>query len=917
MASNDLNSPLPFDKNVRTGKLPNGLTYYIRHNNTPEHRAELRLVIHAGSILEDDDQQGLAHLNEHMCFNGTVKYPHNTLGSFLELHGARFGADLNASTSFDETIYKETLPTDQGAVLDSGVDILLEWAHNVTFDSIELEKERGVVGEEWRLGRGASERISKQQAPVLFYGSQYAHRSPIGLKPVIDTSHQSTVKRFYHDWYRPDLMAVVVVGDFDADKMEQKVKTLFTPLTNPANERPRTEFPIPPHQETLATVNTDKEMTQTIFRMLYKRPSTDATTVADYRKEIVTALYNQMLNDRIQELVQNGKAAFAFAGAGDSRFLGNLQAFSIFAALRQDSIAAGIAGVLREVYRAEKTGFGAGELERAKKTLMSQIEKDYAERDKTKSANYVREYIGNFTQKEASPGIEYEYELYKRYIPGVTIEEVNALSPELLDHASRVMALSGPESKDITLPSKEDLLNILASVQNEKLAAYEDNASNAQLMAMLPTPGKIVEEKKIEGIGVTEWKLSNGARVILRPTDFKDDEILFHAVAPGGSSNASDADYMSANNADNVVENSGLAAFDATTLKKMLAGKEVSVSPFISSLQQGLEGHSTKKDLETMLQLANLYVTAPRFDSVASASFLNRTRSLLLNRSKQPESAFSDTLQVTMSQYSYRGRPMSAALLDEVSLAKGFEFYKRLFHDASGFTFYFVGNIDPSSLKPLVEKYLASLPSSDQHLKWKDLGVRPPPGVIVKKVYKGTEPKSRVSIIFTGDKKFSQENKFKLSAMAQAFSIILREDLREDKSGVYSIGARGSLDKYPHDQYSINISFGCDPARVDELVAEVMKQVDTLTSKPMEATYIDRVKKILSNELQTNLRENSYWMSSLQDDDWNGIDLATITQGNELINALTPQSLFETATQYFNNYVEVELFPEQHLEKKS
>ncbi len=895
------------------GKLPNGLTYYIRHNTTPEHRAELRLVVHAGSILEDDDQQGLAHLNEHMCFNGTVKYPHNTLESFLELHGARFGADLNASTSYDETIYKETLPTDQGAVLDSGVDILCEWAHNVTFDSIELEKERGVVGEEWRLGRGAQERISKKQAPVLFYGSQYANRSPIGLKPVIDTAHRSTVMKFYHDWYRPDLMAVIIVGDFDADKMVEKVKNLFTPLTNPANERPRTEFPIPPHKETLATVNTDSEMTQTVFSMLYKRPGTDEVAVADYRKEIVTGLYNSMLNDRIQELVQTGKAPFAFAGAGDSRFLGNLSAFSVFAILRQDSIQAGITAILREVYRAQKTGFGSAELDRAKKAILSQMEKLYDEREKTKSANYVREYIGNFTQKEPSPGIAYEYDLYKQFVPGVTIEEVNALSSELLDHTSRVMALSGPEAKDVALPTKDDLLKILANVENEKLTAYEDKTTDVPLISPLPTPGKVIDEKKMADLGVTVWRLSNGARVVIKPTDFKDDEILFHAVAPGGSSLASDPDYLSATNADNVVENSGLAGFDATTLKKMLTGKEASVSPFISSLQEGLQGTSTKKDLETMFQLTHLYMTQPRFDSLAAASFLSRMKAILQNRSKQPESALSDTLEVTLAQYNYRQRPMSAAMLDEVSLSKGYEYYKKLFHDASGFTFFFVGNINPDTLKPLVERYLASLPSSNEHLEWKDLRIHPPKGVIQKKVYKGTEPKSHVTIVFTGDMKFSRENRFALSAMTQAFSIILREDLREDKSGVYSIGARGSLDQYPENHYSISISFGCDPARVDELVGEVMKQLDTLTSKPIEATYVDRVKKILSNELETNLRENSYWMSSLQDAYWNNIDPGVIMHSSDLINAITPDLVYQTAKQYFNrnNYVQVVLYPEK------
>ncbi len=911
--SMNLTDPLPLDPNVRTGKLPNGLTYYIRQNGKPEHRAELRLVIHAGSVLEDDNQQGLAHLNEHMAFNGTKRYPHNTLESFLELHGARFGADLNASTSFDETIYKETLPTDQGAVLDSGMEILSEWAHALSFDSLETEKERGVVGEEWRLGRGAQERIYMKQAPIIFAGSQYAKRSPIGLKAVIDTAHQESIRKFYYDWYRPDLMAVVVVGDCDPGKIEQEIKTLFGPLTNPANERPRTDFPVPPHQETYVAINTDKEMTQTIFSMMFKRSGTDEVTVRDYRKQLVTALYNHMLNARIGELTQKGQAPFAFAGAGDSRFLGHLRAFNVFALLRQDSVNEGVAAVLREVYRAQRTGFGAGELDRAKRTLMSDMEKSWQERAKTKSSSLVNQYVSLFTRHAPAPGIDFEYELYKKYLPGISLDEVNATSPELIGKASRVITFSAPESKDFTPPTREELLNILSSVEAEHLAAYDDKTSNVPLMASMPKAGKIVKEKKLAKIGVTVWTLSNGARVVLKPTDFKDDEILFNAVAPGGSSIAPDADYLSAENADNVVENSGIASFDVTTLEKLLAGKEVTVSPFISGIQEGLQGRSTKKDLETLFQLANLYMTQPRYDSIEASGFISRMKATLENRSKQPESAFSDTLEVTMAQYHHRARPFSVALLNEINLPKAYAYYKRLYADANGFTFFFVGNIDPNAIRPWVEQYLASLPSSNQHLTWKDVGIHPPKGVILKNVYKGTEPKSRVSLVFTGEMKFSRENRFKLGMMAQAFGIKLREDLREEKSGVYGVSVRPSLDQYPRNQYRVSIDFGCDPKRVDELVGEAMKQIDTLLSKPMEDTYLERVRKIGKNELETNLKENNYWMSQLQDRFWNGIEPETIVEGGKLFDSLTARDILETAKQTFNmkNYVQVVLYPEK------
>ncbi|HZK76737.1 MAG TPA: insulinase family protein, partial [Candidatus Kapabacteria bacterium] len=765
-------------------------------------------------------------------------------------------------------------------------------------------------------GLGAFKRIQDKQFPVILAGSQYAKRNTIGLKAVIDTAHQSTIKRFYYDWYRPDLMAVIAVGDFDVDKMEQKIKALFTPLTNPPNERPRTEFPIPPHTDTYVAVNTDKEMPLTIFSMLFERPAIDETKVADYRRDfLVTGLYDQMLNARIQEAIEKGEAPLTNAGVRDGAFLGHLKAFTIFALLSQDSVQAGVTAVLSQVYRAEKTGFTSGELDRAKKTLLSQSETQWKERDKTKSGNFVEEYVRNFLEKEPSPGIDCEYELTKQYVPGITLDEVNALSPKLMENASPVVMFEGPDSKGFTPPTKEELMSILDKVKNEHFTAYEDKTSIAPLLASAPKPGKIIGEKKIASIGVTVWQLSNGARVVLKPTDFKDDEILFHAVAPGGSSTVSDADYESAQNGDNIVENSGLAGFDATTLKKMLAGKEVEVTANITALQSSLDGHSTKKDLETMFQLAYLSMTAPRYDSTASASWIAHQKAFLQNLNKMPEFAYQDTLALTMAQHHFRARPETPELLDEINPPKAYDYYKKLYSDASGFTFYFVGNIDLTTLRPLVEEYLASLPSTNQHTSWKDVGIYPPSGMIVKNVYTGEAPKSVVTIIFSGKKEFSREKRFMLAAMSQALEIKLREDIREDKSGVYYVRVYSSLQKIPHNEYKITINFGCDPARVDELVGEVMKQLDTLTSKPIEATYVERVQKIGKNELEVNLRENKYWMTSLEDRYWNGIDPSTITlaDGNKLYDSLTPKDIFQTAKEYFNrkNCVEVILYPEK------
>ncbi len=595
-SSLELTAPIPVDAAVRTGTLPNGLRYYIRRNSYPEHRAELRLVIHAGSILEDPDQQGLAHLTEHMCFNGTTEFPHNTLETFLEEHGARFGADLNAQTGFDETIYKETLPTDQNHVLDTGVDILAQWAHAVTFDSTEFEKERGVVREEWRMGRGAFERIFRHQAPIIYANSRYADRLPIGLKAIIDTAHRSTILRFYHDWYRPDLMAVVIVGDFDVDSMVREVNEVFSPLTNPPNERPRTEYTVPSHEPTFVAVDTDAEMPVTIFTMSFQRPYKAEKTVADFRKQLVTNLYDEMLNARIEEAIQKGQAPLSFAGAQDGSDLGHLRTFNIFAMLQQDSVDAGVKDALGQVFRAEQTGFNASELDRARKSLLAKEEKAWNERDKTKSAQLVGAYISNFTDQTPMPGIENAYAMSKLLLPGITLEEVNARSAQLMQNASPVMTFEGPSAKHFVPPSSDQLLAILNDAKRAHYAAYVDKTSNAPLVAHAPKPGTIIKETALAPIGVTVWQLSNGARVVFKPTNFKDDEILFDAVAPGGSSIVSNSDYVSAENGDNIVTNSGVANFDAPTLQKMLAGKEVGVTPDIEMYKSELQGHSTKKE---------------------------------------------------------------------------------------------------------------------------------------------------------------------------------------------------------------------------------------------------------------------------------------------------------------------------------
>jgi zinc protease len=912
LSAQNLTDQLPQDPNVRTGKLANGLKYYIRKNHKPENRVEFRLAVKTGSVMENDDQQGLAHFCEHMQFNGTEHFPKMDLVNFLESTGVRFGAHLNAYTSFDETVYMLQLPMDKADMFDKGMLVMEDWAGHATFEDVEIDKERGVVVEEWRLGRGANERVQNKHLPIELYNSRYAERLPIGKKEIIEKCSYQTLKNFYHDWYRPDLMAFMAVGDFDLDKMENEIKTRFSKLQNPPNERPRTKYPVPLHDSTLISIAGDKELQFQSVQIIFERPKEVEITVADYRRSLIGHLYDGMLNARLQELIQKGNPPFAFAGAGDGLFLGGINTYTAFAALKPDGINSGVSAIINEMYRVKQTGFTSSELEREKKDMLTKMEEQYNERDKTESSKYIQEYLRNYLQGEPYPGIEYESDLYKKYVPGITLDEVNALSAKRMNGGSRVIAVSY-QIKDSTTasPKESDLRAFIETASKNNLAAYNDKVSDKPLLAQKPKPGKITSEKTTADLGITEWTLSNGAHVILKPTDFKNDQILFSAQCPGGTSLSNDDDYISANTADNIVDMSGVGEFDATTLKKMLAGKNLSLSPTMSNLQEGFNGNAAPRDAETLMQLLYLYGTSPRKDADAFQGYQTQMTSFLKNRDNDPMSAFRDTMQVTMAQYHPRVKPFTLETLNKINIDKAFDFYKERYSDFSNFTFFFVGNVKPNEIKPLVETYIASLPGSGRKETWKDLGITPPKGKITKSVYKGIEPKSSVSINITGPFEYTAKNRLELQSMAEVLQIKLRETLREDLGGVYHVGVNASPMHYPREQYTINISFGCDPSRVDELVAETMKKLDTMMLKVPEDTYVTKVKEIAKHEQEVNLKENKYWLSALSQLYFNGEDPHIITQRMDLISALTAEDIHRASQKYCakDNLVEVVLYP--------
>ena len=912
LAAQQPSDKLPSDPNVTIGRLPNGVTYYIRVNKKPEARAELRLAVNAGSVLEDDKQLGLAHFVEHMAFNGTKNFEKHELIDYLESIGMRFGADLNAYTSFDETVYMLTVPTDTGKALEQGLQILEDWAHNVTFDPAEIEKERGVVIEEWRLGQGAEERMRDKYFPVLFRGSQYAVRLPIGNRTSLQTAKPEDLVRFYRDFYRPDLMAVIAVGDFDKNRMEQLIKARFANIPAPARAKERTLFPVPDHDSTLVAVTRDKEATISTVSVYYKLPVEEGNTVADYRRMMIERLFTSMLNARMRELTQQANPPFLGASSAQGQLIRTKEAFFLSAATKDDALLGGLDAVLTEAARVQRHGFTATEVERGKINTLRMMEAIHAERDKTESGQYAEEYVSAFLEGEAIPGIEHELELTRQLLPGITAQEVNALVQKWMTDRNRVVVVQAPEKEGVQVPTTAQILAAFSDVRRKDIKPYSDDVAAAELVSKLPPAGRVVSERKPDAAGVTEWKLSNGARVLLKPTDFQADEIVMRAYSPGGTSLVGDRDFLSASFATTLASQSGYGAFSSTQLTKALAGKVASVSPYIDEREEGLTGSASPRDLETMLQLTSLVMTDARRDSAVYASLQTRFAAILENQSRDPESAFRDTLQVTLAQHHFRSRPFTTALLGEIDMERALAVYRERFADAGDFTFVFVGNFANDSIKPLIERYIGALPASNAKDRPRDTGQRPPAGVVEKTVKRGVEPKSMTQIVFSGPLEYTLPNRLGLSLMTEVLDMRLRDVLREDSAGTYGVSIGASTTREPVPHYSVTISFGSDPQRLEALTKSVFEQIEKFKREGPTAAELAKVKETQRREWEINLKRNGYWAGQIAGRDRMGEPIADILTFPSRLNTATPAMLQEAARRYLltSRYVRVSLVPE-------
>lgn len=904
---------LPLDETIRTGTLDNGLSWMVRANHTPEKRAELRLVLNAGSILEEDDQLGLAHFVEHMAFNGTRSFEKQALVEYLESIGMQFGPDVNAYTSFDETVYMLQLPTDDADILDTGLQILREWAGDVSFDPEEIDKERGVVIEEWRLRQGGSNRILNLQYPVLLGGSRYPERFPIGTEENLRTFPHDRLTAFYRDWYRPNLMTVIAVGDFDAEAIESRIKSLFADLSNPADAPERTFFPVPEHAEPRLSMATDPEAGFASVEVSWKHGNPDRGTAETYRQDLERGLFASMLNRRLGELTQSADPPFIGAGGGDGSLVRTASSFDLSASVQNGQYLRALRVILEEVERIRQHGFTESEFDRARISRLRSMEVAWNERDNQRSSSLAGEYLRHVLSGEAVPGIDAEFRMIQRLLPAISLADINALVPVLMTRENQVILMSGPENDEQPMPTEAEVWAVFEAAAAAELEPYDDGSQDEPLIATLPTPGTVVSEAFREDLQLTEWTLSNGARVYLRPTDFKADEILLSAWSPGGVSLVADSMYTSASLTSSIVGGSGVGAFNAIDLSKKLTGKVARIRPYVGSLDEGFSGSASPQDLETLFQLAWLYGTAPRADSTVFASFISRMNSMIATLQTNPQSAFGDTLTVTVNNYHWRSRPMSSDVLAEADLDQIAAIYADRFADFSDFSFLLVGAFQPEDVKPLVEQYLASLPGMGRKETWQDVGMRAPEGVVEKTVRRGIEPRAQVAIVFQQEMPWSMEGRRELNLLQAALDTRLREVLREDLGGTYGVSVQASLRNQPYEHVQVAIVFGCDPERTEELVASVWDTIRSLQTDGPTEVHLANAREQAFRSWETGLEENGWWLNTLEFYLSSDMDPARLlTNPADVLSGITATDVAELARQVLrqDRYIRVTLLPE-------
>lgn len=903
--------PIPVDKDVRIGHLDNGLTYYIRHNALPEHRVEFHIAQKVGSILEEPQQRGLAHFLEHMAFNGTKNFPGDEKGlgivQWCETKGIKFGVNLNAYTSVDQTVYRiSNVPTDDQSVVDSCLLILHDWSNAVLLSDKEIDKERGVIHEEWRSRNSGIMRLYTEAQAVMYPGDKYADCMPIGSIDVIDNFPYQAIRDYYAKWYRPDLQGIIIVGDIDVDQMEAKIKSVFADVKKPVNPAERVYYPVADNQEPLVYIGKDKEIDDPTIEIYFKQdPTPDSIkgNMVYLLQQYMLSMTTSMLNSRLNELRQSANPPFIYAGCyyGNYFLAQTKDAFTLSISSKAEGINEALKAGLTELERVRRYGFTESEYERARANYLQRLESAYNEREKTKNDSYVNEYINHFLMAEPIPGIEFEYTTMNQIAPNIPVMAINQAIQQggLLPDNNQVVFIAAPEKEGIVCPTKEEVVAQLKGMKDLKVEAYVDKVSNEPLMKEAPKGGKIVSENTNAIYGTTELTLSNGVKVYIKKTDFKADEIQMKGVSLGGTSLFPDNDKLEMSYLNSVIQAGGLGNFSKVDLTKMLAGKKVSVNAAVGANTEGITGSCSPKDFETMMQLTYLSFTAPRKDMDAFASLKSRIKAQLESAESNPLSSINDTIQKMMYGYHPRYFSMKPEMVDQINYDRIIEMYKDRFADASDFRFFLVGNVDIEKVKPLIEQYLGALPSTGRKETFRDNHMDIAKGMLENTYAKEQQtPMATVFMLYSGKCKYDLKDNLLMSFLTQALDMVYTEEVREKEGGTYGVSSYGQLSKHPNEKFMLQIVYQTDPAKKDHLNGIIDAQMKKMASEGPTEEHLQKIKEYMLKKYKDNQKENGYWLNNLDEYFYTGVDY---TQGyEEAVNSITVKDVQKFAADLVN-----------------
>jgi zinc protease len=906
--------PLPSDPDILIGTLDNGISYYIMQNSRPANRAELRLYVDAGSILEDEDQLGLAHFTEHMAFNGSANFGKSEVVDYLASIGMGFANGLNAMTSFDFTMYQLKIPTDDREQLEQGFRILSDMAHQVSFEESELEKERGVIIEEWRMGQNAQSRISDQIFKVRFAGSRYATRMPIGTYDVLTTFGRDEILRFYQDWYRPDLQSVVVIGDLEQDQALALVEEYFADIPARENPRPREIFEVPDHPAPRAVVATDSEYPYSTITASWRRDPTDYKTVADFVRDVQESLFFSMLNARFEEITQQEDAPFSAAYGSSGSMMKGFGSTELLAYTGEGKNIEALQALLTEAERVRRHGFTQSELDRAKVRYIRNLERAVEENDTRDSGRIVWSIFGSLISDNTIMGAEQRLMLASQFVDQLPLEAINAVIDDLITEENLTISYSSIDKEGMVHPTEEELLAVYGEVQATQIEPYEDNVVTEPLMAELPAKGEITLRKTYPDSGIQHWTLSNGVQVYSKKTDFKADEILFSAKSPGGFSRYDSEKAIAAQLLGNYLNVSGVGDFDRNAMSRIMSGKIASVDLEVDTYYEGFSGSASPRDLETMFQLIYQYGTNARFEQSSLNAMVNQLRPFLENQSLNPQSVFFDSLKVLNYDHHPLKQSLKAEHLDELELKRMISIHNDRFADFSDFSFFFAGNFDEELLEEYLRIYLANLPVSPRRDEIVDAGIMPIQGKREARFRQGSSESAYVAHTTNEKFKINNDNKVAMSAMTMVLNEKLRENIREELSGVYVIQAWNSVEMYPQEHYQLNIFMACSPDRVDELNEAIFATVDSIRAGDFEERFVDSAKAVLQKRYEESISQNRYWLSRMVENAFNREAIDSFLEHPARYAKIDKKLITSAARKYLQfdkNHLTVVMIPEK------